>query len=562
MAGKQKKMVVGQAAQLKKLVKQAFIAVGIGIVILVLSLAANYMMSSVQSEQLEVTMALNQYKTGSEKLTSEVQSYAVTGNQIYYDNYMQELNVDKNRDQAIAILKEKDITEEEWSKFDTITALSNGLVPLEEAAIDFVAKGDLKSAQEKVFGDEYEAALIEITEYTDEVIEQIQQRKAGQKTMFQIIQLIAQLAYFAACAYIVYALVRTIVFAKKELLNPIEKVAEQMNYLAHGDFSQNLELTEDESEVGQMVSSIGFMKENMHGMISEISSILEFMGDGNYQFEIKQEYIGEFSQIKESIIKIREAMRETLHTMRDVAEQIDAGSEQLACAAQDLAEGSTIQATQVAEVAETIKKMTQNMVNNANATKESVKIASDAGKTLVTGNEKMQELKNAIGEISKCSEEIGSIINAIEDIARQTNLLSLNAAIEAARAGEAGKGFAVVAEQVKNLAEESANAAGKTTELIQMTIDAVNKGIDIADVTAQNMTLVMDGAVEATDKMGQVANILEEEADKMKGINETVAAVSGVVDNNSATSEETAAVSQEQKAQVETMVQMMGKFQI
>lgn len=562
MAGKQKKMVVGQAAQLKKLVKQAFIAVGIGIVILVLSLAANYMMSFVQSEQLEVTMALNQYKTGSEKLTSEVQSYAVTGNQIYYDNYMQELNVDKNREQAIAILKEKDITEEEWSKFDKITALSNGLVPLEEAAIDFVAKGDLKSAQEKVFGDEYEAAIIEIKEYTDEVIEQIQQRKAGQKTMFQIIQLIAQLAYFAACAYIVYALVRTIVFAKKELLNPIEKVAEQMNYLAHGDFSQNLELTEDESEVGQMVSSIGFMKENMHGMISEISSILEFMGDGNYQFEIKQEYIGEFSQIKESIIKIREAMRETLHTMRDVAEQIDAGSEQLACAAQDLAEGSTIQATQVAEVAETIKKMTQNMVNNANATKESVKIASDAGKTLVTGNEKMQELKNAIGEISKCSEEIGSIINAIEDIARQTNLLSLNAAIEAARAGEAGKGFAVVAEQVKNLAEESANAAGKTTELIQMTIDAVNKGIDIADVTAQNMTLVMDGAVEATDKMGQVANILEEEADKMKGINETVAAVSGVVDNNSATSEETAAVSQEQKAQVETMVQMMGKFQI
>lgn len=562
MADKQRKKVVGQAARLERLVKQSFIAIGIGMVLLVLSLCSNYMMSLAQSEQLTVTMALNQYKDASRKLTSEVQSYAVTGNQIYYDNYMQELNTDKNREQAITILKEKDITEEEWSQFDKIAALSDGLVPLEEEAMNFVIKGDLKSAQEMVFGDEYEATSIQITTCTEAVIEKIQQRKAEQKTMFQTIQLIAQFSFFAACVYIIYLLIKTIKFAKKELLHPIEKVAEQMNYLAHGDFDKTLQLKEDESEVGHMVSSIGYMKENMHGMISEISSILGFMGNGNYQFEIKQEYVGEFSQIKESIIKIGEAMRETLHTMRDVAEQIDAGSEQLSCAAQDLAGGSTIQATQVAEVAETIKKMTESMVNNANATKESVKIASDAGETLITGNKNMQELKTAIGEISKCSEEIGSIISAIEDIARETNLLSLNAAIEAARAGEAGRGFSVVAEQVKNLAEESSKAAGKTTELIQMTIDAVNKGIDIADVTAKNMTLVMDGAVEATEKMGQVANILEEEADQMQQINETMATVSEVVDNNSATSEETAAVSEEQKAQVETMVQMVGRFQI
>ena len=248
--------------------------------------------------------------------------------------------------------------------------------------------------------------------------------------------------------------------------------------------------------------------------------------------------------------------------MRDVAEQIDGGAEQLACAAQDLAEGSTIQATQLAEVAEAFKRMAESMSSNAIAAEQSVEIASDAGKTLVIGNEKMQELKTAIGEISRGSEEIGTIINAIEDIAEQTNLLSLNAAIEAARAGEAGRGFAVVAEQVKNLAEESAKAAGKTTALIQMTIDAVNKGINIADATAANMTEVMGGAMEATEKMGQIAKMLDEEAANMQEINETVASVSTVVDNNSATSEETAAVSEEQKAQVEPMVQMMARFKI
>ena len=562
MAGKKKGPVIGQAAQLEKLVKQAFVAVGLGVALLIVSMVANFMMSSVQSEQLEVTMALNQYKYGSKTLTSEVQSYAVTGQQIYYDNYMNELNVDQNRDKAIAILKEHDITDEEWAVFDSIAELSNGLVPLEEAAMASAAKGDFKAAQDSVFGDTYEETVVQISAKTEEVIEQIQARKAAQKSLFQILQLASQFVFVASCAYIIYSLVKTINFSKKELLVPIEKVAEQMGHLAHGDFGVRMDLEEDASEVGQMVAAIRFMKKNMSEMIAEISDILGQMSDGNYQVAIEKEYVGEFVAIKESLIKIGEAMRETLHTLRDVAEQIDGGSEQLACAAQDLAEGSTIQATQVAEVAEAIKRMSESMSSNAIAAEQSVEIASNAGKTLVTGNEKMQELKVAIGEISKCSEEIGTIINAIEDIAEQTNLLSLNAAIEAARAGEAGRGFAVVAEQVKNLAEESAKAAGKTTELIQMTIDAVNKGIDIADATAANMTEVMGGAMEATEKMSQIAQMLDEEASNMHEINETVASVSIVVDNNSATSEETAAVSEEQKAQVETMVQMMARFKI
>ena len=174
----------------------------------------------------------------------------------------------------------------------------------------------------------------------------------------------------------------------------------------------------------------------------------------------------------------------------------------------------------------------------------------------------MQELKGAIGEISKCSEQIGTIIGAIEDIASQTNLLSLNAAIEAARAGEAGKGFAVVAEQVKNLAEESGKAARRTTELIGTTIEAVEKGIAIADETAENMDQVMDGAREATERMGEIAKMLVRDVEHMQEVNASITQVSAVVDNNSATSQETAAVSEQQKAQVETMVALMDKFEI
>lgn len=178
------------------------------------------------------------------------------------------------------------------------------------------------------------------------------------------------------------------------------------------------------------------------------------------------------------------------------------------------------------------------------------------------GNAKMEELKAAISEISRCSEQIGTIIGTIEDIASQTNLLALNAAIEAARAGEAGKGFAVVAEQVKVLAEESAKAAGNTTELIQATVEAMDKGIAIADETAENMNEVMLGAKEATERMGQIAELLGESTRQIHEVSNNIIKVSAVVDNNSATSEETAAVSTEQKNQVEKMVSLMQKFHI
>ena len=559
-----KKVTTGmsQSQRLKQIVKETYMVVIVGVVLLVVFVALSIMQNMVSAEQLESIMCLNQYRLGSKTLTSEVQSYAVTGDKVYYDNYMKELNTDKNRDIAWAELEKNDITSDEWAQLNAISGMSNGLVPLEEEAIELAGQGKLEEAMALVFGETYEATIQEINKETDSCIIAIQARLDRKSGTLEIIKNISMVLFIAAFLYIVRRIALTINFSKKELLEPIVKVSEQMNVLAHGNFHTNLDLAADNSEVGQMVSAIAFMKNNFSNMINEISDVLGQMGEGKYTIQVTQEYVGEFVRIKESLLKIAEDTRNTLLTIQQAAGEIDGGSNQLSQAAVDLAEGCTIQAGQVSEVASLIDTMAKSMEEKANEAERTVQISSEAGMLLAQGNEKMQELKTAMAEISNCSEEIRTIVSTIEDISNQTNLLSLNASIEAARAGEAGRGFAVVAEQVKNLAEESAKATGETTKLIEKTVMAVERGIAIADATAENMSEVMVGAQASTENMSRMAVELRQEANDMYRIDESVSKVSEIVDNNSAASQETAAVSEEQTAHVAMMVQMIQKFQI
>ena len=551
-----------QVARLRKIVKQTNFSLVLGIILLVLLFFASISYALVSNEQLESTMYLNQYRLGSKALTTAVQSYAVSGNTMYYDDYMRELNTDKNRDIALAGLEENDIKDYEWAELNEIAALSDNLVPLEEDAMAAVAAGDVTAATEYVFGKEYSDTIQKINSLTDDVITKIQDRLDASKKLFMVIQIICAVAFLAGFIRLAQQCLRTIHFSQTELLTPIIKVSDQMELLADGNLHADLDLQEDDSEVGNMVAAIRFMKDNMASIIEEISYILEQMGQGNYILTVNQNYVGEYVKIKDSFNKIMEDMRGTVSTIQEVAKEIDSGSAQLAYAADDLATACTGQATEVSELMQLLTELGNSIRYNEQEAEEAVKISNLASSTLTVGSQKMDELREAMKEISQCSEQIISVIAAISDIGDEIDLLSLNASIESARAGEAGRGFAVVAEQVKKLAEASQNAVGQTSELIERTVQSVEVGTRISREAAANMEEVQMGAEETTGRINGIVDKLKLEVESIAHINDSIGVVAGIVDNNSATSEETAAVSEQQKAQVESMVDMMSRFKV
>jgi methyl-accepting chemotaxis protein len=551
-----------QVARLRKIVKQTKGSLVLGVVLLMLLFFASVSYAWVSTEQLESTMYLNQYRLGSKALTTAVQSYAVSGNQMYYDAYMKELNTDKNRDIAWAGLEANDIKDYEWEELREIASLSNNLVPLEEDAMAAVSAGDVVSAMEFVFGEEYSNTIQKINSLTDDVINKIQDRLDTSKKMFLWVQILCAVAFLAGFIRLAQQCLRTIKFSQEELLTPIIKVADQMALLADGNLHAEFDLKEDDSEVGNMVAAIRFMKNNMTAIIDEISSILEQMGQGNYIITVQQNYVGDYVKIKDSLNQIVADMRNTVSMIQDVAKEIDSGSGQLAYAADDLATACTGQATEVSDLMMLLTELGNSISYNEKEAEEAVKISNLASSTLVVGAQKMKELRAAMREINQCSEQIIAVISAISDIGEEIDLLSLNASIESARAGEAGRGFAVVAEQVKKLAEASQNAVGQTSELIKRTVESVEVGTRISREAAANMEEVQMGVEETTGRMSSIVEKLKLEVESIGHINESIGVVAGIVDNNSATSEETAAVSEQQKAQVESMVDMISKFKV
>lgn len=343
---------------------------------------------------------------------------------------------------------------------------------------------------------------------------------------------------------------------------PIIACVNRISLLEKGDLTSEVLVIHSKDETGLLSNATRGIVESLKAIIKDEDYLLTEMSNGNFDIHTNSEeyYIGDFSHILESILKINTSLSSTLLKINYSSDQVASGAEQLSEAALSLAEGATEQAGTVEELLATITDVTEKSRNNATS-------ALDAnGKVIVTSkeaagsNHKMQEMIKAMEKIDSKSQEIVSIIATIEDIASQTNLLALNAAIEAARAGESGRGFSVVAEQVKVLASQSAEAAKNTVRLIEDSMAAVGEGTKIAQDTAKSLVTVVDSIAQISHIMSNIADASDKQTSAMNEIEGGINNIAEIVQDNSATAEETSANSQELNSQSQILKDLVFRF--
>ena len=278
------------------------------------------------------------------------------------------------------------------------------------------------------------------------------------------------------------------------------------------------------------------------------------------QSNASDRYTGDFGKLYESMYSLREQMTQTLISIGEASEHVSIGSGDLATASQSLAEGATEQAQAVQELHATISDIAVTMEKSAKSAGESYMKAQHYANEADNSREEMDTMMAAMQRINDASTRIGDIISEIESIAAQTNLLSLNASIEAARAGESGRGFAVVADQIRQLADQSAQAAVDTRELIEGSIREVTEGNRAAERASNAIASVVDGIKQIADFSKNLKGMVEDQSEAMHQAELGINQISEVVQSNAATAEEASATSEELSAQAQILDELVGQF--
>lgn len=539
------------------------IALLIGVAIAFLAVfQMNGKISDAQNDRTELNRNATRFMDGSAYLTDEVRAYAATGIKTYYDNYYNEINNLKNRDIGLANMQEIGITKEEQAKIDEMSALSNKLVPLEEKAMEDAGAGDINQALEYVYGQEYSTSITRINEIKLEFLDMLDGRTHSQINKLTVINLVLQIITFIMIILVAGMQVFTFMVMRRKVLAPIKSIELEMGEISKGNLSSDFSLEADTSEIGMLIYSIQNTRATLKEYIGDISDKLNKIASGNLNLNVDTEYIGDFAPIQYALEVIISSLNSAFYRIDIASEQVSIASNHVSDGAGALAAGATEQAASIEELSASMERIAEEASENLNIIDSASGYLDEATKSFEIGIEHMEQLNAAMRDIGSASEQIATITKAIEDIAFQTNILSLNAAIEAARAGDAGQGFAVVANEVRNLAAKSAEAVKQTVELIEVSVETVAKGTKITSETTQ----ILQEVGVKTAKVYESFEIIEKssagQVTSIEQIKQGIAEVSSVVQNNAATAEENSATSEEMTAQAATLHEEVAKFQL
>lgn len=442
--------------------------------------------------------------------------------------------------------------QESWKTYD---AIHDEILALSNAGDSAGAVAMSQSTTDEF--EEVAAELMELVVYAEEVAAQY---SGEAETAYHWASTISMIVIVIG----IILVVTVSLFIMFLITKPVSELNEVSKKIAEGNLDAEITY-QSKDELGTLAQNFNktvLRLKDYVAYINEISQVLNQLADGNLIVNLTYDYAGEFAKVKTALENISDSMNETMSHIHDAAEQVASGSDQVASGAQALSQGATEQASSVEELAATINEISTNINKNAEHAKNANEQVSATAAELERGKEQMSNMTSAMSEIDHSAGEISKIIKTIEDIAFQTNILALNAAVEAARAGAAGKGFAVVADEVRNLASKSAEASKNTASLIEATIKAVKDGTAIADQTAASFDQIIQMSEESAAIVNEISKASQEQASAVSQVTVGIDQISSVVQTNSATSEQSAAASQELSGQAQVLKGLVSKFKL
>lgn len=498
---------------------------------------------------------------------------SATRGAIGYDEQNRIDQMTKTHDEAVATLQEcmpkieeTQKSAEEREQFKQLQESVENYLKIDDEIIKLGGTTDevkSKKAQNMAFDDLVPAYQAAEEAFQDLMDVNVQKGDATQEALAitsVVMLIVIALIILAAC----FAAVKIGGKIAKSISDPIEALGKRLETFSQGDLTTPFPEYDNDDEVGDMVKSAVDMANKLSDIIADLEGLLAEMSKGNFAVSTscEEEYVGELTTLLTSFNTTKTEIDGSLKEVRDSSEMVSAGALNLAEASQALAEGATDQAASAEELQATIDEITEGLKNTVDqtnlASQEAERIAGEAEDSRA----QMDLMVEAMQRISETSEMIGSVITEIEDIASQTNLLSLNASIEAARAGDAGKGFAVVADQIRTLAEQSAKAAVNTRELIESSIEEIQNGNRAAESTKKVLIGVVEDIRQLSESAKGINEISVMQAESMGQADAGVSRITDVIQANSATAQETSATSEELSAQATSMDEIVARFKL
>ena len=357
------------------------------------------------------------------------------------------------------------------------------------------------------------------------------------------------------------SLISLVLYVLRQIVRPILLITDKSRPIQEGRLELDLHYKAD-NELGDLAENLERSLRLIHSYVEDINRIMGEFSEGNFDVSTSSDYIGDFRSIEESMEVLTSRLSATIDSICQAQQKVSGNAEHLSSGAQSLAQGATEQASAVQELYATLDTLSRSAAENVKTAAAAQDNARKTGEQVTISGQQMEQMVAAMKDITEASQQIEKIIATIEDIAFQTNILALNAAVEAARAGAAGKGFAVVADEVRNLASKSDEAAKATKGLIENSVQATGRGSHIVSEVSATLNKTLDLVVQSNEAIGAIVDAVKNDAESIAQVTEGIGQISSVVQSNSASSEESAAVSAELFTQVQLMEEQTKRFKL